>query len=201
MKQLDWFWRDWGIHRDKYSAEVYTSVGLFGISRFGKAGFSRGRCREWELRIPLFGEWGVDFSTKGKDYLTLVNGPQYLKNLNWILDEFDSSFNDLAISSLKYHLNFSVCDTSDRRDVYMDLIERLDEAPPIFTEGELAILRPPGWERESDWEKRDGRTYLRESSPEQKVIYRTHREREDAYNERICQARHDFVDVIGGLWS
>jgi hypothetical protein len=203
--KIDGHWRGWGISHDpRYWSRFFTPLGSFGVDSFreqDEPGLSRGRCREWEFRIPLTRKWQINLSTNGKDYLTLVKGPKYLKNLNWILDEFDSSFNDLAIASLRYHLDFSVCDTSAQRDVYEDLIARLGEAPPEFTDEEMAVLHPPGWRRSDDFEERDGHIYLKESTPEEKAIYEAHWKLEDEYHARINQARHDFVDIIGNLWS
>lgn len=194
MRRIDWSWRSWGFRYDKgYYIGVDTLLGSVYVNSFRdpeEPYISRGRCREIEFRIPLAKRWQIELSTNGKDYLTLVNGPKYLNNLSWIIDEFDSSFNDLAIASLRYHMDYAVAVCDDhRRAVYQDLVDRLSEKPPCFTEEELLILVPPG----ADW--------MAGSSPEQSAIYDVHREREDAYRERIQQARHDFVDIMRGLWS
>lgn len=203
-KRITKHWRGWGL--SVYAPDgwwiVRTPLGSFGIDshrRVTQPGFSRGRCRERELRIPLTKKWQIHLSTKGDDYLTLVNGPKYLRSINWILDEFDSSFNDLAIASLRYHLDFSVCDNESRRDVYEDLIARLGEKPPTFTDEEMAVLHPPGWEMFEPTGA--GGFRLTESTPERTVIHERHRQREDEYRARIQQARKDFIDVLPGLWS
>ena len=180
-----------------------TRFGHIGVDRFDReTGFSRGRCREIILRIPLTRKWNLELATKGKDYLTLVGGPKYLRNIDWILDEFDDSFNALATASLRYHLDFSVCDNSAQREQYEDIIERLNEPAPEFTDEELSVLHPPGWSIMDDFEPNDDGTFtLRESTPGQKKIYQRHWEREDEWRQRIDKARHDFVDIIWGLWS
>ena len=205
MKKIDWSWRGFGIDFDpryRYTIDLrWISAGVNSYRRVTRQGFLRGRCRERELRVPLVKDWQFEFSTRGQDYLTLVGGPKYLKNLNWILDEFDASFNDLAIASLKYHLDFSVCDNEDRRELYEDLIARLGEDPPTFTDDEMAVLRPPGWTFEDGYEKVDGGYLVRKTTPERKVVYAAFRQREAEYHERIQRARHDLVDVMRQLWS
>lgn len=173
----------------------YARCGSVGVDTFAPSvksrfSLSQGRCREWELRLPLTRKWTLELSTKGKDYLTLVNGPKYLRNLNWILDEFDSSFNNLAIASLRYHLDYSVCNNSDVRVKYEDLIARLSEDSPGLTpeqsEAALSITFP-----------------MTSSSltQEQHAALDAVRENESMWQERIDKARHDFVDIMRGLWS
>lgn len=205
-KRIDKSWRGWGIHilRPRSWWMFDTPIGLIAVDyhrSVTKQGLSRGRRREWDLRIPLTKKWQIHLATPGKDYLTLVGGPKYLRNLNWIIDEFDSSFNDLAIASLRYHLDYSVCDNEHRRPVYEDLIFRLSLREPTFTDEEMAILHPPGWTFEDDVERRDGRTYLKPASGEVAAIYEAQRKREDEYYEQMDQARHDFVDIMRALWS
>ena len=200
MKRIDKYWRGWGVSaytpRGWYIFRTpFGSLGVDSHRRVTPPWFSRGRCRERELRIPLTEKWQIHLSTKGDDYLTLVNDPKYLRSINWILDEFDSSFNDLAIASLRYHLDWSVCDKSRYRDVYEDLIERLSERSPRFTPEELAVLHVPGRTVEEDF------LSLNEPNPERDAIYERHWQREDEYHARINKARHDFVDIMGGLWS
>ncbi|AID58882.1 hypothetical protein PBI_GAIA_63 [Mycobacterium phage Gaia] len=201
----NWSWKGWGISRlRKARQEIRTPWFAIGVDNFRQVtstGFSRGRCQERWLRVPLTKRWQVTFSTAGKDYLTLVGGPEYLRNLNWILDEFDSSFNDLAIASLRYHLDYSVCDNEDNRERYEDVIARLSEESPTFTDEEMAILQPPGWSPKDDFEYVDGRMLLKRANSAQEAIYKAFHQREDEYRERIQQARHDFVDLMPMLWS
>ncbi|WPH57673.1 hypothetical protein [Mycobacterium phage WXIN] len=202
---LTWWKFSLSAYRPRGWWTLHTPAGSIGIDHHRsvtKPGVSRGRRLEWDLRIPVTKSWQIHLATPGKDYLTLVGGPAYLRNLSWILDEFDSSFNDLAIASLRYHLDWSVCGTSeDRRKAYEDLITRLGEHSPGFTDEEMAILYPPGWTIEDDLDRRDGRILLKKSTPEEDAIYRAYEERGSAYRERKRQARHDFVDIMEGLWS
>lgn len=155
----------------------------------------RARCEERVLRIPV-GKYDLEFHSKGKSYLELVDGPEYLNDLNWILDEFDSSFNDLAISSLKYHLGYSICDKSSHRETFEGLIERLGEDHPNVAknEEEEEILRnsPRSWHKDFDPNQRD---------PRVDEIYDDYNRRVLEYEQRINQARKDFVDIMPYLWS
>ncbi len=155
-------------------------------SRWGHA---RGRTREHIWWMPL-GPLTLTVYGRGQSYRKLTGFPKY--SIDWMIDEFDASFNELAVASLRYHLGFSVCDNEDRRPVYEDLIARLSERDPLFTAEELAIIHPPG-------STHDDR--MRPSTPEQKAVYETSRLRTAAYNERIRQARHDFIDILPELWS
>lgn len=195
-RQGSYGWRGWGVnwyHKSSYSA--CTPFGGLGVNQFraqNDSWLSRGRCREWELRIPLIGEWQLELATPGKSYLELVGGPKYLKNLSWILDEFDASFNDLAVASLKYHLDWSVCNNEYRRLRYEDLIRRLQEREPDMcdTAEERAIMKAafefPLNEHET---------------PESRALSARYHEREVAYEARMLRARYDFVDIMRELWS
>ena len=162
----------------------------------------RGRCKELEVGIPLPKGWSLEISTRGQSYRELVGAPKYLENLNWMIDEFDASFNDYATASLRYHLEYSVCDNSDRREVYEDLITRLNEPQPRYTDEEKAVLRPPGWTFEDDLEELfDNRRRKKPTPPEKRAVYDAHRKRQVEHRARIQQARHDFVDIMPELWS
>ena len=199
MKRTDKQWKSWGFSR--YSPNGWwvfrTPAGSFGIDHHRSVteqGISRGRRKEWELRIPLTKSWQVHLSTQGKDYLTLVGGPKYLRNINWILDEFDYSFNDLAIASLKYHLDWSVCDNSNRRQEYEDIIARLNEPQPkMFDPGEEHLR---GQLHALSFDKA-----VNETPDEIAKIFDRWHARERAWMDRVDEARHDFVDVIRELWS
>lgn len=163
-------------------------------------GHDRGRLTEHVWSIPLW-RWDIEIHGRGKNYRELTGLPPM--SIDWILDEFDASFNDLAIASLRYHMDYSVCECPDeRRAKYEDLIARLSERCPRFTNEELAILQPPGWTIEDEFEAMDNGNYLwRQSTPEAKAIYAAHDAREDAWHARMQQARHDFVDIMPHLWS
>lgn len=196
MKKFDKSWWKFSLDYDPgHWLQLYTPWGHAGVDHHRSVtqpGLSRGRCREWDLRIPLGKDWQIHLATAGKDYLTLVGGPDYLRNLSWILDEFDSSFNDLATASLRYHMDHAVtyCD-DEQRAKYQDLIDRLNEPSPEFTAEEDAILHGPGY--------RD--RLFGESTSEERAARNAWIERCHQRDRRIDQARHDFVDVMRNLWS
>ena len=184
---------------NNYHYYLYTRVGCVGVDRFSHKGYglSRGRCRQYELRLPLTWRWTLHLSTRGKDYLTLVGGPKELRNINWVIDEFDASFNNLAVASLRYHLDWSVCDNSDRRQEYEDLINRLSEEPPDPTPEEDAAIDT--WD---PFTVKEGEHYrMTDCPPAAAAAFDSWQSREDEWIKRINRARHDFVDIMRGLWS
>lgn len=178
----------------------YTRLGNIGLYTFRVTPmwFSRGRCKELCFRVPLL-RWTLDFSTKGQDYLTLVGGSPQLRHLDWIIDEFNASFNNLAVASLRYHLDWSVCDNSERRDVYENLICRLSEPCPDPTAEEDAAIE--AWNPILVRDVETGRSHLTECPPITNNAYKSWQAREDEWERQIDQARHDFVDIMRGLWS
>ncbi|WP_040828965.1 hypothetical protein [Nocardia jiangxiensis] len=190
--------------RSDYIA-AYTRFGSISIDKYGRTldkwwKYSRNRIEGHSLRIRIW-KFSVDIDTPGKSYVELTGCPDY--SLGWILDEFDSSFNDIAIASLKYHQSYSVCYCDPERFAkYQDLIDRLGEPGPRFTDEEMAILHPPGWTLEDELEPLPGGgALLKPSPPEKKAVFAAYRERETEHHRRIQQARHDFVDIMPQLWS
>jgi len=111
------------------------------------------------------------------------------------LDEFDASFNELACASLKYHLEYSVARNEDQRPVYEDLITRLSEpAPDVCDTPEKRAVYLAH-------EQIDSRNARITTPPAVREIYDNYWEREHAYQARIQQARHDFIDILRQLWS
>lgn len=184
---------------------VYTRFGSLSIDKYGDMldtwwHYERNRVEGCSLQVRLW-KFSAHIQAAGKTYVELTGCPDY--SLDWIIDEFDSSFNDLAIASLKYHQTYSVCYCSPERFAkYQDLIDRLSEPGPEFTDEEIATLEPPGWTFEDDLEPLPGEgSLLKESGPEKRAVYSAFRQREDEHHHRIQQARHDFVDIMPELWS
>lgn len=153
----------------------------------------RGRCLEHSVRVPVW-RWSVEFHSAGKSYRELVGMPKV--SLDWIIDEFDHSFNHLAIASMRYHMDYAVTHCPpDRRALFQGLIDRLSESRPRIatTPQDRAVL-------DAHWDKHglDGVTI---SDPEVDAIHDDFWSRQDAYHERIQQARRDFIDVLPHLWS
>lgn len=167
-------------------------------------GYSRTRTEGHEFRITLLWRWSIVLMTRGKTYAELVEFPY---SLNWVIDEFDSSFNELAVASLRYHLDHSVACNEERREQWEALIERLSESYESFTDEEMDVLERAEQEVGDLFQpvyNDDGTVKhykLRESTPAEKSVYDAERARELAYHERIQQARKDFVDVLPWLWS
>lgn len=198
------------VKKSKKVIQIDTKYGLsvwvpFGTLQFHehydwekRFGVETGRCKEKELRIPV-GKYALELATPGKSYLELVDGPEYLKNMNWLLDEFDSSFNDLAVSSLKYHLDFSICDNRDRREKYEDIIARLEEKDPnvVDTPEKQAI-----WDAHYGKDDSDILGSINKEKPEAiRELFKDYRKRSKEHFERQQQARHDFIDIMPELWS
>lgn len=118
---------------------------------------------------------------------------------DWVIDEFDDSFNDLAIASLRYHQDWAVtfCD-DERRARYQDLIDRLSEPSPDFTDDEWAVITAAG----DRLVRVDGqRRMLRPLTDPERQVYAERRERTAAWEQRMSQARRDFVGIMPELWS
>ncbi|QBP33280.1 hypothetical protein SEA_BRUTONGASTER_63 [Gordonia phage BrutonGaster] len=140
------------------------------------------------LFLPI-GRLCVDGFRSRQSYAEYCGVP-YL-SVDWILDEFDSSFNDLAVASLKYHLELSVACNEHNRDRYEDLMKRLTEEEPTFTKEESDLV----------FAKEGGFFTPEADTPAGRSVFADYRDREKAYLERIRQARHDFVDIMPELWS
>jgi hypothetical protein len=162
--------------------------------------FKRTRHGGYRLGISAHGH-SISIYVLDKSYARLVGFPY---GIDWVLDEFDSSFNELAIASLRFHLDYSHCDKEERRPVYEDLITRLGEPAPDI--GETRRERTRLDEHCSDIDglfepMAGGYSRMRPTPPDIKAIFKRHRLVEEAYNARIDQARHDFVDIMRELWS
>lgn len=153
----------------------------------------RGRLTEHVWQMPLW-RWDFTVHGRGKSYRKLTGLPDY--SIDWIVDEFDSSFNDLAIASMKYHMDYSVCVCPDgRRARFEDLIERLSERRPLVadTEEKKAALR-------ADWDEH-GLGGIMRQDPVIDAIHEDYWRRDNEFHARMQQARHDFIDVLPHLWS
>lgn len=156
-------------------------------------GHDRGRLTEHVWSIPLW-RWDIEIHGRGKNYRELTGLPPM--SIDWILDEFDASFNDLAIASLRYHMDHSValC-PPERRERYAALIERLSERPPRVadTEEKKAVLH-------ADWDEH-GLNGIMRQDPVIDAIHEDYWRRQDEFHARMQQARHDFIDIMPHLWS
>ncbi|WP_367582317.1 hypothetical protein [Tsukamurella tyrosinosolvens] len=152
-----------------------------------------------ESKLPLPRDLILTLTEERKTYAEAVG--YKAPTIDWILDEFDSSFNDLAAASLRFHLDYSILDRERHREQYQDIIDRLLEPMPEFTDEEMAILEPPGWTIDDMFEELPNGNSRMVFSPGSHEVYEAYRRREEAWVARQDKARHDFVDIMRGLWS
>lgn len=121
-------------------------------------------------------------------------------SIDWILDEFDSSFDDLAIASMKYHMDWSVAQFGEeRRELYQDIIKRLEAGhrrDTLHTPDELEHIQSHMTEDNPLGLRRRGK-----ECEECDTISQAYRAREIKLNEEHQQARHDFIKILPQLWS
>ncbi len=118
---------------------------------------------------------------------------------DWVIDEFDASFNDLAVASLRYHQDWAITFCSDeRRARYQELIDRLSEPSPDFTDEEQAVFAAAG---DRLVRVAGGRSRLRPPTDREQEAYAERRARTAAWEERMGEARRDFVGIMRELWS
>jgi hypothetical protein len=125
----------------------------------------------------------------------------------FVLDEFDAHFNMMAASSLRYHLSPEcVANNEDHREVFENLICRLEEPSPDPTPQEQAAIdtwRPlsmvaPGYENFPRFQQM---RQLTDCPPAARAAFASWQAREHVWSVRQRQARHDFVDIMENLWS
>ncbi|MBF6540722.1 hypothetical protein IU418_26300 [Nocardia farcinica] len=167
-------------------------------------GHARGRCREHVWLMPL-GLWDITLHGRAQPYWKLV-GFERKPSVDWMLDEYDSTFNEFAAASLRYHLDFACTDNESRRGLYEDLIARLTEPFEPFTPEELTELRESSRPAGGDFiplEPGNPKAgyRMRDFSDREREIFEISRQRELEWKARNDQARHDFVNIMRHLWS
>lgn len=148
------------------------------------------------------GPLALEFDRRHMTYGEAVGAPSYLRDptFDWVIDEFDHSFNALAIASLKYHCDWAITGIEDqRRAEFQQLIERLEEPMPEYSDAEQAVFDAAG---ELFPEVKVGeKLTMRPFTPEERAAHEAWRIREAEWEERIDEARRDFVGVMRYLWS
>ncbi|MBF6358172.1 hypothetical protein IU449_27115 [Nocardia higoensis] len=130
----------------------------------------------------------------------VLGASERLRDPDWLILDFGDLFNELAILSMRAHLDHGPYDFEDRRAHFEDLIARLTEPEPQFTADELAILHPPGWVWQDDFDMLpDGGAIMKPHPPEKQAVHEAYRPRYQAWRERIQQARHDVIDILNEL--
>jgi len=185
-------WWRWWNHRPSWGPPT-------PLSRRQQFGF---RCRQWQIRIRYWSWWPTVVARGWQQRrLTLRRGYS-----TFVLDEFDAHFNAMAAESLRYHLSpEGVIDNESRREVFEDLIRRLEEPSSEPTSQERSAMstwRPlsmvaPGYE---GFPRSQQMRRLTDCPPAAKAALASWRARQQAWSARQRQARHDFVDILDHLW-
>lgn len=134
-----------------------------------------------------------------KDGMSYAEAVGFDKDItvDWIIDEFDSSFDALAVASMKYHMDWSVAVCPpERRAVYEKLIEKFETRVDYFTEEELNHFdecRGVGFQK---WfGSRDNCVTCKEANNLYKI-------RIEVAEKLQKEARVEFVEkVLPTLWS
>lgn len=133
----------------------------------------------------------IDGVRSQKSYAEITEYAEGL-SMDWLIDEFDSSFNSLASSVLVYHMDYAVTSCSDQsRALYTDILNRLNETVD-FTEEEKAHLESCRLKSEDPLNMRCDVC---------KKAYDDYNDRNESLEERLMTARRDFIDISQEFWS
>lgn len=124
-----------------------------------------------------------------------------MADLDWVLGEFDASFNELAIASLRYHLDYSYADNEIHRMRFESLIDRLSEPEPTYDELEGFVDDGTGGFRDVVDPETGASRFAYEPSAHVREYAERFEQAHAEHQRRITAARHEFVDVIPLLWS
>lgn len=117
-------------------------------------------------------------------------------DIDWILDEFDSSFDVLAVASLRYHLDYAITDSTWKRPRYEALIRQFEQAQ----EARNVLLTDEEQEHLKSYTIPQLLTHGPEcepcKAPQARVMAA------ETESRRLQdQARHDFIEILPELWS
>ena len=119
-------------------------------------------------------------------------------SIDWVLDEFDDVFNELAIASMKYHLNYShVLISGKLRTTMEQLIKDLD---PIFPITEDDLKEEEHLNSMKEMNMAEAFKHYKECP----ICSEYHEKQQKIMDEKHqleLDARHRFVDIMGSLWS
>lgn len=109
--------------------------------------------------------------------------------LDWVIDEYDSSFDEVAKASLRYHLNYAVTAPQEGAvaALYQEYLERFESlSRPLYSEEEY----------------QESVDIARISSQNERDFLELIRKREDERAQEQVQVRKDFIEhVVPSLWS
>lgn len=116
-------------------------------------------------------------------------------SFQWVIDEFDSSFNTLAMASLRYHMDHAVTVCKGvRREEYQSMLDEFQELHDreVMTREHI----------EHYASHRKGLIeMLRIDCDECRRHYEEYSQARDKHEDDTMAARHKFVDLMPGLWS
>ena len=116
-------------------------------------------------------------------------------NFMWVIDEFDSSFNTLAMASLRYHMNHSVAVCAGKqRATFQSPLDRFEEAQHRDTS-------PHGYMDHFSQHREGVIELLRLKCPECKEFQAQKDEARQKRKADINKLRHEFVNILPWLWS
>lgn len=181
-------------HRDAKGIELTVNNHTFEFRK--KYRFEDNRAYWWKsdkrrgqskafLPLPL--KLCISGFREDKTYAELVNVPDL--TVDWIIDEFDASFNKLAVASMQYHLNHAITiPTQHKRETFNALIRRFETLQDIALEG---ITK----EEYNNFGKGD-------TTPEvRKRVLNAILERDKKIEAAEIAVREDFLKIVPYLWS
>lgn len=185
----------------QYSSENDEKVNEKGFWEHNK----RHLYKQGLIKLPF--DKCIKIVKKEKDLLEEIGIDNKHDFLYEIVDEFDSSFEKLAIASLNYHIHHSVsvCPPSTQ-EKYENLIERLSAHSPRFTDEESKHLSNcRAQRRKKKYDSKDN-DFLKDLMTPTRCetcqnIYQKLDERQLEFKNNKAQTRHDFVDIMPSLWS
>lgn len=118
--------------------------------------------------------------------------------VGWIVDEFDSSFDQLAMGSLRYHLYHSVASNEGE---YGDKLKALLDDFEALKIRNRSLWDSEEWREHSEAEHPGDEFYGPLSCGDCSDFIRELTAREDEWLKEQAALRHRFIDILPGLWS
>lgn len=153
------------------------------------------RLGEWTiLKLPF----GLQLSYDKSRYARDLTGIPKNWTFDWVIDEFDDSFNTLAAASLRYHLDYAVTDGEAKREYYEKLIKELTEPEQFFklTKEEIAHQN----ENFKLWEEGKQDFLICNCEICENVSKRI-READKKAAKQLKEVREKFLEIVPYLWS
>lgn len=143
--------------------------------------------------------FGLQLSYDKSRYARDLAGVPKDYSIDWIIDEFDESFNSVAAASLYYHLNLGVADNEHSREYFEKLSKELIESEKhTFELTDEEIKHQDKIFETWNTGKRSNLTCRCDIC---KNISKKIREAEKEKTRRVQKAREEFLEVLPCLWS